>query len=211
MRRRAQVREFAPNKSPSQQRSRATFDALVDACTWLLPRRGFVGTTTNHIAARAGVSVASLYEYFPGKDAVVAQVAERLVERVLARLGAEAERAARGGAEGAVRIWIDAIYETVARERELVAVFEQQVPYTRELPAAEQLGARLLAFSERIRASSAGFVHPELSRAGLHLLVNLVTSTVLQAVLTPPSDVSRRELLDELARRVEDMIRHAPP
>jgi len=49
----------------------------------LLPELGYAGTTTNHIAERAGVNVASLYEYFPGKDAIVAQVAERLVERVL--------------------------------------------------------------------------------------------------------------------------------
>jgi AcrR family transcriptional regulator len=63
--RRRQAREFAAKKLPSQRRSRATVDALVEACTWLLPRRGFAGTTTNHIAARSGVSFASLYDYLP--------------------------------------------------------------------------------------------------------------------------------------------------
>ena len=77
MRTPSQPIDFAPKKLPSQQRSRETFEAVIGACTWLLPRRGYAGTTTNHIAERAGVNIASLYEYFPGKDAVVAQVAER--------------------------------------------------------------------------------------------------------------------------------------
>jgi hypothetical protein len=85
------------------------------------------------------------------------------------------------------------------------------VPYTRELECVKTLGPRLLAFSARIRAASGDFVHPELSLAGLHLLVNLVTSTILQAVLAPPRDVSRAALLDELAARCDDWIRRAPP
>ena len=85
--------DFAPKKIPAQRRSRDTFEALVEACTRLLPEQGYAGTTTNHIADRAGVGIASLYEYFPGKDAIVAQVAERLVQRVLARL-ADGVRAA---------------------------------------------------------------------------------------------------------------------
>jgi AcrR family transcriptional regulator len=211
VRRARHVRDFAAKKRPSQRRSRATFDALVDACTWLLPRRGFAGTTTNHVAERAGVSIASLYEYFPGKDALVAAVAERLVDRVLARLAQEAACAARAEPSRAVRVWIEAIYETVAQERELVAVFANEVPYTNELDCVRELGPRLLAFSERIRGAGAGFVHPDFSRASLHLLINLVTSTILQAVLNPPSDVSRRALLDELARRADDWIRHPLP
>jgi AcrR family transcriptional regulator len=203
--------DLAAKKRPSQRRSRATFDALVEACTWLLPRRGFAGTTTNHIAERAGVSVASLYEYFPGKDAVIAQAAERLVDRVLARLAKEAARAARAGPRPPGRTWVEAIHDTVAAERALVAVFANEVPYTAELECVRNLGPRLLAFSESIRGQSVGFIHPEFSLAALHLLVNLVTSTILQAVLNPPSDVSKRALLDELARRTDDWLRHAPP
>src|SRR4029453_18964712 len=92
VRRLPQARDLEPRKRPAQARSQATFDALVDACTGLLPRLRYAGTTTNHIAERAGVSIASLYEYFPGKDAIVAQVAERLVDRVLRRLAKEAPR-----------------------------------------------------------------------------------------------------------------------
>src|SRR4029450_5762363 len=121
-----QDRDLAPKKRPSQRRSRETVEAPVDACTGLLPELGYAGTTTNHIAERAGVNIASLYEYFPGKDAIVAQVAERLVERVLARLADAADEVMAAGGDDAVRLWIERIHEIVFRERELVAVFVYQ-------------------------------------------------------------------------------------
>jgi AcrR family transcriptional regulator len=204
---RRQRREFAPKKRPAQDRSQATFDALVQACTWLLPRLGYAGTTTNHIAARAGVNIASLYEYFPGKDAIVAQVAERLVERVLARLAEGAPRVAAAGEANAVRRWIELIHDTVAREKTLIGVFLGQVPYTNQLDPIRDLGARLVAFSLDVRRHAGGLVRDDLDGASLHLLINLVTSTILQIVNEPPADVSQRELLDELVLRVEAWTR----
>lgn len=199
-------RDLAPKKRPTQERSQATFDAIVQAATWLLPRLGYAGTTTNHVAERAGVNIASLYEYFPGKDAIVAQVAERLVERVLQALEQGAPRVVKAGRARAVRLWIELIHDTVARERELVAVFVNQVPYTGQLDPIRELGARLVAFSLELRGRAGGLVRDDLEGASLHLLINLVTSTIMQIVLTPPADVSQRQLLDELVRRVEAWI-----
>ncbi len=64
-------------RKPNQARSRATVDAIVGAAARVLARRGYAGTTTNHIAAKAGVSIGSFYEYFRDKDAVVRAVLDR--------------------------------------------------------------------------------------------------------------------------------------
>jgi AcrR family transcriptional regulator len=204
----AQPIDFSPKKLPTQRRSRETFEAVIGACTWLLPRRGYIGTTTNHIADRAGVNIASLYEYFPGKDAIVAQVAERLVERVLERLAAGALGVMDGGAKEAVRAWIELIYETVSAEKDLVAVFMYQVPYTSQLDPVRAIGARLLELSQEIRRHAGGMIRGEFSEPSLQLLINLVTSTIMQAVFEPPEGISPRELVDELTRRVEEWVRH---
>jgi len=50
-------------------------------------------------------------------------------------------------------------------------------------------------------------VHPDFGPATLHLVVNLVSSTILQLVLDPPDDVGRRALLEELTARVESWVR----
>lgn len=196
-----------PRKWPSQRRSRETFEALVEATTGLLAERGYPKTTTNHIAERAGVNIASLYEYFPGKDALVAQAADRLVTRVLARLADGAAHVTEAGEEQAVRRWIRLILDTVARERELVAVFLYQVPYTQELEPVRDLREHLLQFSRRLRDDAGDFVQPGFDEATLHLTVNLVTSTIMQLVQEPPRDVAPEALLDELALRLDEWIR----
>ncbi len=63
-------------------------DALLDAASSLLAARGLAGMTTNAVAERAGVSVGSLYQYFPNKQALVSAVSDRLN----AALVAEVER-----------------------------------------------------------------------------------------------------------------------
>jgi AcrR family transcriptional regulator len=66
-----------PRKDASQARSRATVDALIEATARILVREGFDKASTNRIATEAGVSVGSLYQYYPSKEALVAAVIKR--------------------------------------------------------------------------------------------------------------------------------------
>ena len=188
--------EIEPKKWPRQRRARLTFDALIEACARLLPELGYAGVTTNHIAAAAGVGIASLYEYFPGKDAIVAQVAERLVDRVLVRLRAHMSEILSSSNDDGVRRWIEAVYATLNDEKRLVAVFMDEVPFTNRLPQVRAVTPMLLQFSEAARQAAGDRVSLEHPRASLYLLINLVSSTILGLVLAPPSDVSKKEMID---------------
>src|SRR5260370_40812254 len=66
-----------PRKSASQKRSRVTVETLLDATARVLTRHGYDRASTNRIAATAGVSVGSLYQYFPNKEALVAALVAR--------------------------------------------------------------------------------------------------------------------------------------
>jgi AcrR family transcriptional regulator len=66
-----------PRKTPLQARSRATFDAVLTAAAHILETQGLQGFNTNAVADRAGVSIGSLYQYFPSKDAILAALIER--------------------------------------------------------------------------------------------------------------------------------------
>jgi AcrR family transcriptional regulator len=68
---------MAPRKRPVQKRSKATVDAVLAAATHILEERGMTGFNTNAVAARAGVSIGSLYQYFPSKDAVLLALMEQ--------------------------------------------------------------------------------------------------------------------------------------
>ena len=68
-----------PRRKPVQARSRATVDAIIQAATYILTERGWDGLTTNAIAERAGVNIASLYQFFPNKEAVITELQRRHV------------------------------------------------------------------------------------------------------------------------------------
>lgn len=71
-----------PRKSPRQARSHATVDAILDATARILVERGYVNVTTNAVSERAGVSVGSLYQYFPNKESLLGAVRLRHSERM---------------------------------------------------------------------------------------------------------------------------------
>jgi AcrR family transcriptional regulator len=72
-----------PRKTPSQKRSAQTVEVILEAAARILEQHGFEGFNTNAIAERAGVSIGSLYQYFPGKDALLGGLMEREVAPLL--------------------------------------------------------------------------------------------------------------------------------
>jgi AcrR family transcriptional regulator len=67
-------------RAPSQERSRATFDAILQTAAEILEQRGLHGFNTNLLSERTGVSVRAIYRYFPNKHALVIELARRMEE-----------------------------------------------------------------------------------------------------------------------------------
>jgi AcrR family transcriptional regulator len=70
-------RRLKPRTQAKQVRSRETVEAIVEAAAQVFERYGYAAGTTNRIAERAGVSIGSLYQYFPGKDAILVELIRR--------------------------------------------------------------------------------------------------------------------------------------
>lgn len=73
---------FEPRKTPVQARSEATVEAIFEATIQVLLEGGPDRLTTTWVAERAGVSVGTLYQYFPNKHSLLFSVAERHLNRV---------------------------------------------------------------------------------------------------------------------------------
>jgi AcrR family transcriptional regulator len=80
-------------KTPRQARAQVTIEAILDAAAHILAERGWTGLTTNAAAEIAGVSIGSLYQYFPNKIALIEAVRRRHFDDVLAVLHAAADEA----------------------------------------------------------------------------------------------------------------------
>ncbi len=70
-----------PRKTPIQARAKVTWNAILDAAAQVLITRGYQKATTDRIAQRAGVSIGSVYEYFPNKESVFAALTLRWNEQ----------------------------------------------------------------------------------------------------------------------------------
>jgi AcrR family transcriptional regulator len=79
-----------PRKQPQQDRSRITVEAILEATAHILTEKGYGKTNTNHIAELAGVSIGSLYQYFPNKESLMTalrqQHSDEMVELVESKL-----------------------------------------------------------------------------------------------------------------------------
>lgn len=73
--------QISLRKKPKQKRSEVLVESVLEAATRILESVGLSASSTNKIAEKAGVSIGSLYQYFPGKDAIFAKLVERQQER----------------------------------------------------------------------------------------------------------------------------------
>jgi AcrR family transcriptional regulator len=77
----SQHKLLRPRKTPSRPRSEETVASIIEAAAQVLETEGFEGFNTNAVARRAGVSIGSLYQYFPGKDALTVALITRETKR----------------------------------------------------------------------------------------------------------------------------------
>ncbi|MFI4965888.1 MAG: TetR/AcrR family transcriptional regulator [Caulobacterales bacterium] len=109
-----------PGKTPRQARAKASLEAILEAAAQLLEARGEAGFNTNAVAERAGVSIGTLYRYFPDKRAILAALAAREM-----RAANEAIAAALAGGAGlapdraAIRAFLQA-FDGRSRARRIV-------------------------------------------------------------------------------------------
>ncbi|EGT5713457.1 TetR/AcrR family transcriptional regulator [Cronobacter dublinensis subsp. dublinensis] len=84
----------APRKLPRQARSRALVEAIIEATARIFERAGPAACTTNAVAEKAGVSIGSLYQYFPNRRALTAALVARERGQLVAAFSAAATRPA---------------------------------------------------------------------------------------------------------------------
>jgi AcrR family transcriptional regulator len=128
---------------PKQQRSKDTVDVILAATARVLVKEGFDRASTNRIAEQAGVSIGSLYQYFPSKEALVAALVERHIETMSEALQAEMHALADAPLAVAVRRMVTLMLDAHAIEPELHRVLNEQVPRVGRLHRVHEVEERM--------------------------------------------------------------------
>jgi len=118
-----------PRKRPSQARSQHMVETILDTTARILAEIGYAGTNTNLVAARAGVSIGSIYQYFPNKDALIAAVHERHVQQMSQVIEAVLTNARSAGLRDHVAAIVRALLAAHLIEPELHQVLERELPF----------------------------------------------------------------------------------
>lgn len=185
---------LSPRKTPRQERSRATVDALLGAAAHILERDGYAKLTTNRIAARAGVNIASLYQFFPGKDAIVAELRRRHVAEQRTAMTRALEGLRGQGLEGMVRALVSMGIAAHTVAPRLHRVLTEELPARTSGVSAgnEALFAEARRQLERV---AKGVPDPELA---LWMIDTVSHAAVHRGVVERPEDLASGRLADEL-------------
>ena len=198
-----------PRKQPIQARSRQTVAAILQATAQVLMTNGYDGTTTNLVAEKAGVSIGSLYDYFPNKESLVAALASVHVAELMARVDAvlsmPIDETPRAVVAALIRAGLDAHRIDPALHKVLV----EQVPRIGTLAASLDISSVLQRKIEgdlRRRA-------PRLPAARVRMIA-LVLETCIEAlthraVVDAPDWLETGEIEREALRLLEPYIDQA--
>jgi len=188
-------------------------EAILEASARVFVKHGYAKATTNRIAEAAGISVGSLYQYFPSKDAIAVELLRRYRERLVALVsehlsGVGADRIETF--EGVVRALVQALLRAEGINPALHRVLIEQVLRTgarAEILGFEEKVEGLLASAIRASQAGQGGLGTRDADVAAFLLVRSVLGAVHAAVVDRPS-VNGPALVDELTRLI---VRYLAP
>jgi AcrR family transcriptional regulator len=210
---------LAPRKTPVQRRAVETRDRILDAAARVFSRHGYAAGTTNRIAEEAGLSVGSLYQYFPNKDAILVELVRRHIAAGVAAVrecldtAVDAAAARDGGldVDALVGAVVDAAIAVHRDDPGLHQVLFEESPRPPEVLA--ELRTMESALVERAAALLAAAPGVRVADPVLAARVAVVTveSLVHRVVATRDPQVDLAAFRDELVRLVAGYLRGSGP
>lgn len=200
-------------KTPQQARSRATVDAILDGAVQVLVRTGYHRATTSMVAKVAGVSVGSLYQYFPNKDSVFTAVRQRALDGAI-----ESTRRALASAPGdfaaRTEASIVALLEYKAKNPALHRALKTELGRLDGLRISRKREQRSRELTEQLlRAHQAELGLSDPVRAAF-FVVNAVEGVIAATLLEAPQTLGEPALAQGMTRMVLSMLegfRERPP
>lgn len=186
-------------KLPKQSRSIATVEAILEATTHILLREGAEGLTTNHVAEMAGVSIGSLYQYFPNKASLIAALIDRHVNEEVHSLEKIFSEWAHPIGKPLFELIIEEFIEIHLRDIELTKILHEQVSHVECRDALRKATHYFESVIEALlQTTHKGRLPPETAKVRAFVITNTIDSMVQLALVENTVLLQQTEFLDEL-------------
>lgn len=191
-----------PRRKPRQVRAELTRQRILTAAAHVFAEHGYAAGTTNRIAERARISIGSLYQYFPNKDAILAALLVRHLDRG-DWTGADEVDLSPGSLPAAIRALVRDALDNHRDDPALLRMMIEEARVSPELvEAMERHGRRRVAQVRDLLAR-----HPDVAVTDLDTAAELIVNTVelnthklMAAPQTIPEEVFAAELVDMVTR-----------
>jgi AcrR family transcriptional regulator len=202
-----------PRRQPIQKRSRATVEEILGAAIEVFDKQGYTTGTTHRIAERAGVSIGTLYQYFPNKESIALALLERHIAATTRSLHAWAQHMLieRHGLRPALLDYVTAMLDMHSGHPRL------QHMLLEETPLPERVHRAVLQSEREAAGIVAGLLEdsPEIACVDLggstFLVVQVVESLTHRFAAHPDEQTMTREAFaDELVSMLEAYLRRSP-
>jgi AcrR family transcriptional regulator len=192
-------RPTIPRKLPQQDRSRMTVEAILEATTHILTEEGYDKANTNRIAERAGISIGSLYQYFPNKESLMAALMEQHSNEIAVLVESKLQNLFDVPPKVAIPELIRAVIAAHAINPCLHQVLNEEIPRS-ERPqqmqtADERIAALLRAYLTRWRDR----IYPQNLEMTVFILSRTVESLCHSAVIEHPVFLSNSRFEQEVS------------
>lgn len=198
-----------PRKVPRQDRSKETVEAILGATALVLKREGYDRASTRRVAEVAGVSVGSLYQSFPNKEALVIALYERHVGDLVSTFEARFEASTQAPLPAAVEDLIGAALELHAVDPELHRVLVEQVPRSGRPDPEEAPETRILELARDFLKRREAEIRPNNPDLAAFVIVEAVEALTHAAVLDHPARLRDEELIQEISTLILSYL--SPP
>ena len=188
-------------RRPRQRRARETFESVLDAAIRILKREGAGALTTNRIAEIAGVSIGSIYQYFPDKRAIFAALHDRHIKQIDRMIQRTLVDHATSSLEELMSAVVEEMVAAHSTDPELSELLLVEVPHGADGSrsfSARLHGAFLLAISSRARELKNG---RDLESV-VFVVTHMVDALTHGAVLSRPAALSLQAAKEEIVGAV---------
>ncbi|WP_405656441.1 TetR/AcrR family transcriptional regulator [Streptomyces sp. RK9] len=184
-------------RQPRQARAELTRQRILAAAAHVFAEYGYAAGTTNRIAERARISIGSLYQYYPNKDAILLELVNRHLDAGAVALRERQDGDRSDSLEAIMRGFVRAVIGNHLDDPKLLQVMMEQTPHAPELTERMARHEReRVAYTRELLAS-----HPEVRVTDVEVAAHLVVSAVEMVVhrlVAAPLSVDARRLEDEL-------------
>jgi AcrR family transcriptional regulator len=195
---------------PRQSRSKATVDAIATAAARILARDGYEGANVNAIAELAGVGIGSLYQYFPSKDALVAEVIKRHSARMIEVFQDGLVDLAFLPMPEACRGIVKRALAAFAVDPALRAVIVEEVPDLVGLTRSREFDETLALMLRGYFVFHAAKIRPTNVELAVKIVATAAEAAMTRVIVDHPELVDSDELVDEMTALVLGYVARPP-